>query len=53
MDENENQQPDQEEILDQEGLKRQNLNLAIISACSNVQNCLKRKDFTEQSLENI
>ena len=45
MDENKNQQPDQEEILDQQDLKRQNLDLTIISACSYVQNCLKRKDF--------
>ena len=27
--------------------------MAIIYACSNVQNCLKRKDFTEQSSENF
>jgi hypothetical protein len=37
---------DEEKILD-------DLNRTKISACTNIQNCLKRKDFTNQTLENF
>ena len=36
---------DEEKILD-------DLNRTKISACTNIQNCLKRKDFTNHSIQN-
>jgi hypothetical protein len=45
--------PNNDSDLDEEEKILDDLNLAIISACTNIQNCLKRKDFTNQSLENF
>jgi hypothetical protein len=45
--------PNNDSDLDEEEKILDDLNLAIISACTNIQNCLKRKDFTNQSPENF